>query len=127
MTFQEIFNAAYLGLEAQGFKPALTSLGACAYRAEDGKRCAIGWLLKNPSNLEDISVKNEDVWVKVAQELGLDSDDQDARNFITKLQYAHDFEPQFPDKMKERMEQLAKFYHLTVPKTVAEIVEPAYA
>lgn len=43
MTHQEIFDKAWLGLKAQGFKRAWDeSHQQCVYRAPDGLRCAIG-------------------------------------------------------------------------------------
>ena len=38
---QEVFDAAYIGLWKQGWKPAY-SLGSCRYLTNNGKRCAIG-------------------------------------------------------------------------------------
>jgi len=48
---QEAFERIVRGLASQGWKPSLKPRGkdsfvnACAYRGEDGRKCAVGWLI----------------------------------------------------------------------------------
>lgn len=53
MTRQEIFDKAYLGMASQGFRASLRrpDSNSSAYRAPDGCRCSIGWVI--PDNLYD--------------------------------------------------------------------------
>lgn len=52
MTNQEIFDTVYEGLKAQGCGSANSA--GCAYKGENGTKCAVGWLIPDEVYTEDI-------------------------------------------------------------------------
>lgn len=124
---QKAFNTAYHGLAAQGFErsmgPSRTKGDAdqrCAYRAPDGKRCALGYMIPDaiyspkiegygPARLPDafwdyIGGKRSEN----AHEISSDE------KFLADLQRAHD-ESITPDTMKFALAKFARQYGLTIP------------
>lgn len=55
-TYQEVFDAVYLGLASQDFKPSADDNGACYYRSNDGCKCAAGHVI--PDDLYAPSMEN---------------------------------------------------------------------
>ncbi len=41
-TGQQLFNEAWKGLKAQGFQQSRGEAGSCAYRGQNGLKCALG-------------------------------------------------------------------------------------
>lgn len=41
---QDVFNKAYRGLRAQGFRQSINSDGKCRYNGPRGMHCAVGWV-----------------------------------------------------------------------------------
>lgn len=116
---QEIFNQAYLGLKAQGFKRSMQEGESelyCAYRGENGMKCAVGHLLTDE---EAAGLGNGSVSFVRAQ---LPSRLRNAKDvfddslvFLSHLQNAHD-SGVFPESMKRKLHQLANDYSLTIPE-----------
>lgn len=117
MTRQEMFDAAYIGLASQGFIRSMSNQG-CAYRGDEGRRCAIGWIMPDEAyspDLEGLSPMN----CEIEKALDLASGDI---CFADELQEAHDgdaHEGDTPEAMKERLESFAIKYNLTVPQVTA--------
>lgn len=116
MTRQEMFDKAYLGLAAQGFKPSMKGeYGDCAYRGVDDMKCAIGHLVddKTAGRMEcygpiENCFRNE-------VEMPFDKADEE---FMARLQLAHD-ESTFAEnrgKMQEMLVKFAAHFNLTVPE-----------
>lgn len=94
MNNQEIYNTVRDHLLAQG-KPA-TIKGVCAYRGDDGLKCAVGCLIPDElysRDLEGQSVQSTDVF-KVLTRAGVVESTEQA-SLLTRLQYVHDvYEPE---------------------------------
>lgn len=113
LTRQEIFDTAYRGLEAQGFKQSLNGSG-CSYRGDDGRKCAIGHIIPDErynSDMEGIAADN--LADKCLNDLIAISD----YDFIWRLQRCHDGSYE-PKAMQECLRELADGYDLTVPVEV---------
>lgn len=123
---QDLFNRAVAGLAAQGFTRAVNSYGGCRYRADNGKRCALGHLIPD----DQYSVEIEGGFSAAARIVvpGLSAMvDRDGWNFLSELQEAHDnartkneFGEQIddPESMKANLAALAAKYHLDVPEVL---------
>lgn len=112
VTNQEIFNRAYEGLASQGFTQALVAPNTanCVYVADDGRRCAWGWVdidLDRDSEGPVSSLRNN--FQGVAAHL-----EQGQVGFAMALQEAHDSNPN-PNYMEEALRKLADLWHLTIP------------
>ena len=113
MTEQEIFNAAYLGLKAQGFKQSVNALGECKYRGDNGLKCAIGHCLTD-EELQG-SEKNFVLLPELAKsKLGVDLFDHRRYDFLCDLQDAHDRAVVY--SMRSNLEAFARDYNLTIPE-----------
>ena len=111
MTRQEMFNIAYKGLASQGFEHSLDRDGFCVYRGENGRRCAIGWLIPDERyyvELEGRSVYN----ISIPCAVGCDVNDA---VFLSSLQCCHD-RARSPFEMKEALRVFATNYSLTIPE-----------
>lgn len=99
-SLQELFDRVVTALILQG-RPALND-GACAYRGEDGSKCAVGHLISDEvyrsyevaldpdmNRLEEKLVGHELVQAALAQSLGAKLD-QRAVDMLSWLQVAHD-------------------------------------
>ncbi len=140
MNRQEIFNQAYLGLKSQGFQKSMNTgvdgIGiSCAYRGENGLKCAVGHLLQDEeydSLYEGTSVdglcRGTFVNEEFSEELNNKrkafinrinlSDDESADGdaaFLDFLQSAHDNSVDSVD-MQERLWSFARRHKLTVPE-----------
>ena len=119
---QRVFNKAYRGLKAQGFKRAVrvwtnTYTGeqefSCQYRAEDGKKCAIGHCI--PDSKYDRGFEGGSATASgICKVMGYKYMSDDAR-WATDLQRAHD-EGLTPAEMQQRLTEFANKHNLTVPK-----------
>lgn len=110
-TRQEIFDIAWTGLKSQGFERSLSDVASgCAYRGEDGLRCAIGWCIpdkKYNRRLEGRGADDPDV----LEAAGIDERDSD---FADDLQVCHDFEDT-PSGVEEALRNFAREHDLTIP------------
>ncbi len=118
MTKQELFNLAYLGLAAQGFRKSVNPVAnRCQYRAPNGDRCAIGHCIPDEKYLPEMEVSDKYLgWgafrvlvhaygPNVGSLAGLARD----------LQSAHDFSAS-PENMTYNLCAVAASYGLTVPE-----------
>ncbi len=130
---QEIFDFVVNKLLDQGHG-STDERGRCMYRADNGSRCAIGWLMPDTwVAKEDFcytgTLKKYDVRVSVEQLF-----------FLEDLQRAHDYAAlrtsmrcrrgQFAEKLEERCQEVAKTYGLNMKvfeagHAGAQAVEPA--
>lgn len=122
MTRQQIFNTAYHGLAAQGFaqssKPSEYHGGQnqCLYRGPNGKRCALGYCIPDSIYNPEFDGKDQSsiralMGRKALGNLFNPADVQ----FLVDLQYAHDTAPVSPAHIKQRIEDVAIKYDLTIP------------
>ena len=111
---QTIFDRVAAHLLAQG-RPSLSDirLGACAYRGEDGLRCAVGCLIDDAHYREDTeghSVQHRDVVQAVKNSLGLQHLAPRTADLLGDLQHLHDLTP--PEEWREGLKELAHQYDL---------------
>lgn len=113
MNKQQIFDAAWRGLKAQGFvrsiRPGATSPGSCLYRGPGGLRCALGHVI--PDGLYEESFEGKGA-PAVVNELG-------GRfvkhiEFLDALQTRHDGATS-PADMETRLRAFAGDHGLTIP------------
>lgn len=117
---QDIFDAAYKGLASQGFKQSKSpNAGGCAYRGEDGLRCAVGHLIADENyneGLEGLSANDGSVLL-AARLSNCDAE------LLDDMQGAHDGQDKFhvvtPDEMKSRLALVAAKHGLQVPEVSA--------
>lgn len=119
MNEQELFNKAYIGLDGQGFKRSFDiDKGRCMYRGPDGRKCAIGHAI--PDELYDPIMEEGMPGSGFGILLGLMGfavfGDFERHEFANNLQSAHDC-ADCPEDMKHRLQNFAKNYGLTIPKT----------
>lgn len=119
MTHQEMFNLAYLGLEAQGFRQAGDSKNGCQYKTKDGLRCAVGWITEG---LEQFAGAVQGPKIsKFLKDKGVINSDEDVY-FLAKLQQAHD-SGLSSEILKQNLESFALSHNLTIPTEPAEPLE----
>lgn len=121
---QRIFNRAYLGLKSQGFRKSLDEpwkeTDSCAYRGQNGLRCAIGHCIPDEKYTPKIEGKAAHLTFYY-----LDDDLLSGINEIEfvdhiahpmdDLQEAHD-ESSSPEDMKLLLERFAGNHGLSIPK-----------
>lgn len=132
MTLQEIFNRAWRGLEAQGWRRAMAAPTQpdeqlCTYyrRTPDGEvlRCAWGHVDPEGTVAQDPHtgevVAAETAWSALAKrKLGI-AVQRSQLDFIGRLVWAHD-EGYTPETMRKTMTDLATAYGLEVPATCSK-------
>ena len=91
LTKQEIFNTVRDHLLTQGTR-STNKRGRCAYRGEDGARCAVGALI--PDHLYDPTLEDLGVWStfldSVMYECGVPSELRADDKMVGQLQRIHD-------------------------------------
>lgn len=119
LSMQEMFEKAYAGLEAQAFQQSrLKNDHTCAYRAPDGKRCAVGHLIDD----EDYSAAFEGR--PIGDLLVGFSESDETKSALTKMEFlrdmqrAHDFATA-RSGVRGRMMAVARRYALDVPDEAA--------
>lgn len=113
MNKQDIFNKAYLGLEAQGFQRAQEN-GIGRYKTSDGLRCAIGWVTEGMEDFGCKSVSFNPVVKYLTPRLNIESE-KDVY-FLQHLQAAHDRS----GDLKANLIKFAEDHNLTVPTEPVE-------
>ena len=111
-TRQDLFNTAYAGLKAQGFKQSLDSYGQCKYRGRGGLKCAVGHLIPDErynSSFEGSGAASSDI----AGMVGVGPENDNAAIFLIALQRAHD-NCATPEQMQGNLREVAKKYELTI-------------
>lgn len=86
MNNQEIFDAVCEHLIKQG-RPAMRK-GCCAYRGDNGTRCAVGFLIEDDEYRDIFEGKTVDELV--AKFAAFDVKDEETVALLCSLQYAHD-------------------------------------
>jgi hypothetical protein len=117
-----MFDKAYLGLKAQGFKQAVVIKAngydlSCVYRGPNDTKCAVGHLISDElaRSIEGRSVETlrgspEEALLKA--ELGITS--QDDLCFLEDLQECHDSTAAY--RLAKDLAEFAHKYALTVPE-----------
>lgn len=88
MTNQEILNLVYPAIVKQGGM-SVGSDGFCAYRGENGMRCAVGWLIDDENYRHALESQTVDGSIVVRKALGNSVGEVDIE-FCSALQDAHD-------------------------------------
>ena len=105
---QEMFNRAFIGLASQGFTRCMSG-GDCVYLADDGRRCAWGWVDASLGAGDNGDVGNlRDQGIGIAAKL-----DDDDLLFAMELQATHDESTN--TALQEDLRLFAARKHLTVP------------
>lgn len=111
MDRQAVFDKIRRHLKKQGRRSEKLPL-FCAYRNEDGLKCAIGCLITDEfytQNLEGQAIEANAVLKAVAASLGTTLSKKD-KDFLGELQTIHD--EVHPDDWEDRFEDLADRYDL---------------
>lgn len=125
MNRQAVFNKAWAGLKAQGFKQSVrahvTPGGGksiiCAYRGDNGCKCFAGHLIPDDRyspKLENYSMAKSIARDMLDPELCGKSQTIDDINFLSLGQKAHDYSST-PKLMESALRRFARTYHLEVP------------
>jgi hypothetical protein len=121
-TWQEMFDRAWTGLDAQGWEPStngkLDTEMVCVYLSPDGKRCAYGHVdPEGTGGLEPDSLLTVDVLRERSIGIAAMLNREDVE-FAVRLQGCHDeaaIGVQGREDMKQNMLKLAREFGLTVP------------
>lgn len=129
MTMQEVFNASVLGVIGQGglsFRGDRLIGGglACLYRGPNGRKCAVGWLIKDQfyrPELEALKVGD----VRMEEALRLSGVDLNPNTvcLLSDLQSAHDGVADL-DKFIWSARKIAAKFGLTFPSLLAVSLAP---
>lgn len=114
MNNQEALNRAYAGLSAQGFQKSVLD-DRCKYRGPDGRRCAVGHLIRDDEYREVFDQLFSGYYIYDIRNL-CPSLHGVSLELLTALQFAHDGAHD-PDDMRERLLGVAERFGLTPPDT----------
>ena len=111
---QTIFNRVAAHLLAQG-RPSTSSNGAwdCAYRGENGLRCAVGCLIDDAhysEAIEGYTIWDKSVGQAVKKSLSLRHLPARTADLLGDLQHLHDLTP--PEEWRDALKALARQYDL---------------
>ena len=84
LTYQQMFDRAFIGLRSQNFVPSYTSTDGCLYNGPNNTHCAWGWVVK------DTGVNVYEGGSASANPCGLLITSED-NTFANDLQAAHDY------------------------------------
>lgn len=110
MNYQEIFDRVSNHLLTQK-KQALSEDGKCAYRSNNGLKCAVGCLI--PDELYDSNLENNmvsDIKTTLEKSLGVEELGDKDLEFLDVLQFIHDCE--FPDNWDFSLREFADDWNL---------------
>ena len=123
-TLQSIFTRVSEHLLAQNAKAVASDGVSCAYRGEDGLKCAVGCLITDEfykDSLEGVSISNSDaVLYAVIDSLGFSRKEiglkgaAALRRVLYGLQQIHDGSE--PDKWPARLAELATTFGFNLPE-----------
>lgn len=115
-TKQSLFDQAYRGLAAQGWKKSLDVDGGCVYRGLEGRRCAVGHCISD----EEYTIQMEEIGgIAAVTRRGYLKRLVPFSLFLEALQVAHDRAYE-GDEMRELFEKLANIHGLSVPNLKEE-------
>ena len=110
---QTIFNKVAAHLLAQG-RPSLSDNELeCAYRGENGLRCAVGCLIDDAhysEAIEGYTIRDKSVAQAVKKSLGLHYITARTAALLSDLQELHDHTP--PEEWRDALKALARQYDL---------------
>jgi hypothetical protein len=114
MTPQQAFTAAVCGLASQNWerstRPHPIGINACRYRGDDGRRCAVGWLIPDELYTEEMEGEAAD---GVADLLGVT--DRALVVLLEDMQDTHDTSRSYLS-MREHFKRIADRYGLAWPE-----------
>lgn len=112
-----MFDKAVAGLAAQGFEQSKDAYGGCAYRGEDGRKCAMGHCITDDQYLR---INEGEAASKVIRDLGWYNAVRGG--FADQLQYCHDEADHgsldVPTAMKQALRALGERFGLTIPEVL---------
>lgn len=114
MNSQEVFNHGVKHLLTQG-KKSLNQNGCCAYRGEDGLKCAIGAFIQDKhyhSGLEKVIGPYDGVWTSCIMS-GVENSKEN-RDILFSLQQIHDCF--FPSEWEGELRMIAAGWNLSFPE-----------
>ncbi len=132
MSMQRIFNRVAKHLMEQGRRSMLTGnrrlaakkrlmdeygqsvVGKCAYRSDDGLKCAVGCLIPNRYYSERMEGKA--ICSLYGEYKFFDRFSSQELSMLSELQHTHDFTP--PRSWKTQLRILAKKYDLNIPDSL---------
>lgn len=106
-TKQEIFDLAFNGLRAQGFRQSAEE-GGCLYRGPDGLKCAIGHCIADSDYRSHFEGERKDAFEAAGVSGPLFA-------FACELQRAHDLS-HGPKNMEHQLRGFAEEHNLTIPE-----------
>ncbi len=111
-TRQELFNNAWNGLQAQGWRRAVSPMtGFCRYRASNGDKCALGHSIAAEDYSPDLEALDPGDG-EIMDACGIAEADED---FANELRACHD-DAEAPYELVENLRLHAMLYGLTIPK-----------
>lgn len=114
MTQQELFDTVVAGLASQGFERSMGKEG-CAYRGEEGRKCAAGWVLPNERYKE--SMEGSGVGQDLIRDVFVSIVGEENMLFLSLLQGAHDHS-ESPSFMKTELVHMGERYGLKIPQVL---------
>ncbi len=123
---QRIVDTVVRGLRSQGFQQSKGFRGVCALRGDDGRKCAVGWLLPDEMYAETGEMIGDAYWKVLVPSDRLDHGDMVPRHHALAgdLQKAHDG-PTFaktvisPEDLESRLREVVSKYGLVWPEEEA--------
>lgn len=123
---QQLFNRAWEGLKSQGFERSVVVPrggygNRCVYRGDEGRRCAVGWLIEDKNyhpnfDLDSFSVRDVVLEGGIGDlDPSLSKEDCREVSFLQALQEAHDGADD-PDRMQVRLREVAMEFDLDAPE-----------
>lgn len=110
LTRQQIFNRVVKGLASQDFKQSLQGT-FCAFRGNNDRKCAIGWLIPDKLYSPPLEREPSDFLIKRLLPDTISKDDIDLTD---NLRAAHDWGDS-PADMKYRLRKVAETFSLKIP------------
>jgi hypothetical protein len=117
MLLQELYDAAYKGLASQNFERSVDQTGQCSYRTNNGKKCAIGWLIPDELYSPDFEGCNLDDAAVLAAVRPAVVDGSEEYKMLFALQSGHDAAYD-KGEMKSSLAFVAEYWKLTIPTDV---------
>lgn len=119
LTNQEAFDKALFGIRAQGYLQSISENDKCAYRGEDGRKCAIGHCLPDElaEEIKWLDTATFSSWssIRKAPEFAEFSSVKMLQgcnpSLLSELQNVHD-SMQDKENFEDRMQEIAQFYDL---------------
>ena len=100
----------WTGLKSQGWKRSINEDDFCAYRGEEGMKCAIGYCIDDEAakEWEGDSIASADLKYRLHIK-------PERLKFLTDCQRAHDSGALISESVEQNFRDIAKKYNLTIP------------